>query len=50
MHRGFLNSWRANGLNQRVKQRVWDILYSEGVDRSRVKVLCTGEHCVLMEV
>ena len=22
VHRGFLNSWRANGLNQRVKQRI----------------------------
>ncbi|DBB09212.1 TPA: hypothetical protein ACH3X3_007798 [Trebouxia sp. C0006] len=42
VHRGFLNSWRANGLNQRVKQRVWDILYSKDVDRSNVKVLCTG--------
>ena len=43
VHRGFLNSWRANGLNQRVKQRVWDILYSKDVDRSNVKVLCTGQ-------
>ncbi len=43
VHRGFLNSWRANGLNQRVKQRIWDILYSEDVDRSKVKVLCTGQ-------
>ncbi|KAL0035255.1 hypothetical protein WJX79_008828 [Trebouxia sp. C0005] len=42
VHRGFLNSWRANGLNQRVKQRVWDILYSKDVDRNNVKVLCTG--------
>lgn len=42
VHRGFLNSWRANGLNQRVKQRVTDILYSSEVDRSNVKLLCTG--------
>ena len=47
VHRGFLNSWRANGLNQRVKQRVWDILYSKDVDRSNVKVLCTGQTCGL---
>ena len=43
VHRGFLNSWRANSLNQRVKQRIWDILYSGDVDRSQVKVLCTGQ-------
>lgn len=43
VHRGFLNSWRANGLNQRVKQRIWDILYGKDVDRSNVKVLCTGQ-------
>ncbi len=47
VHRGFLNSWRANGLNHRVKQRVWDILYSKDVDRSNVKVLCTGQTCGL---
>ena len=43
VHRGFLNSWRANGLNQRVKQRIRDILCSADVDRSNVKVLCTGQ-------
>lgn len=42
VHRGFLNSWRANGLNQRVKKRIRDIVYSGEVDRSSVKVLCTG--------
>ena len=43
VHRGFLNSWRANGLNERIKQRIWDILYSGDVDRNNVKVLCTGQ-------
>ena len=42
VHRGFLNSWRANSLNQRVKQRIWEILYGEDMDRNNVKVLCTG--------
>ena len=42
VHRGFLNSWRANRLNDRVKQRIRDIVYSAEVDRSSVKVLCTG--------
>lgn len=42
VHRGFLNSWRANSLNQRIKQRIWELLYGEDMDRSKVKVLCTG--------
>ena len=47
VHRGFLHSWRANGLNQRVKQRIWDILYGQDVDRSSVKILCTGQMLLL---
>ena len=43
VHRGFLNSWRANGLNQRVIQRICEILEEGDVDQSEVKVLCTGE-------
>ena len=43
VHRGFLNSWRANGLNERVIQRISEVLHSGDIDQSKVKVLCTGQ-------
>ena len=40
---GFLQSWLANGLKERVVGRVKEVFESADVDEANVKVLVTGE-------
>ncbi len=43
VHEGFLKSWHANGLAERVVDRVRDILKSSDVDIADARVIVTGE-------
>jgi hypothetical protein len=43
VHEGFLKSWHANGLAERVVDRVCNILKSPDIDLADARVIVTGE-------
>ena len=43
VHAGFLKSWRANGLNQRILEHIRDLVEEKHMDIGLVKVFITGD-------
>lgn len=42
VHAGFLRSWTANGFNERVLEHIGEIVDTQQMDLSSVRVLLTG--------